>query len=234
MFSLRPGKNGNINDCPKPRKPTKQVILKLCPKDPYLMDVSCRPNTAIRGMLREVCYTVPCDPCKPCKPCIPCKPCNPCENKQTGFIIELFNGEHVVPVNIDRFCIKTTGYDLELVTILYENVSDHYCSPLGRPVRLLKISMLWKGETRTAEGIVRLAPYLDINGYTYHQIIDTRNLDGSNVSLIPVHTMGVTDDYAYMTSLEGKTVSITYVDYDKETPDRCGIPVTIIDLSIVA
>jgi hypothetical protein len=213
MFSLKPGKDGNIFDCPKPPKPKRQVILKLCPRDPYLQDTSCRPNTAIGGMLIKTEYTDPC-----------------CRDK-SGFIIETFDGECVVPINLECFCLNLTGDDRELVSVIYEDVSDHYCSTLGRPVRLLKALRLWKGLIRSAQGVVRLAPTTDGNGQPYHQILDVR--EEVTIELIPVHTMGVANDFAYMTSLEGETVNITYVDFGKERPDRCGIPITIIDLEVV-
>jgi hypothetical protein len=212
MFSLKPGKDGNINDCPKPKKPQKQIIFKLCPRDPYLQDTSCRPNTATRGMLIETCYV------------------DVCGDKKVSFLIETFEGECVVPINIDCFCLNLTGDDKELVTLIFEDVSDHYCSSLGRPIRLLKFDRLWKREIRSAEGVVRLS--MDTNGDPYHQIVDAREMDSSSVVLIPKHTMGVSDDFAYMTSLEGTVVSIVYVDCGKEVPKKCGIPITIIELVV--
>lgn len=211
MFSLRPGKDGNIFDCPKPPKP-QRVELRLCPRDPYLTDISCRENTVIRGMLIKTTY------------------CDPCEGEQTSFIVETFDGDCIVPINLECFCINLTGDDKELVMVTFEDVSDHYFSKLGRPVRLLKITRLWKGEIRTAFGLVRRAPSLDADGEPYFQIIDSRSLDASHISYIPIHTMGVSNDYSFMDALVGQEVSITYVDYDKESPDRCGIPITIIDL----
>lgn len=214
MFSLRPGKDGNVFDCPKPPKPKRQVILKLCPRDPYIQDTSCRPNTAIGGMLIKTQYTDPCGRC------------------QSGFIIETFAGDCVVPINFENFCLETTGDDRELVSIVYEDVSDHYNSQLGRPVRLLRALRVWKGLIRSAQGLVRVAPTLDGDGQPYHQIIDVR--EDVIIELIPVHTMGVANDFAYMSSLVGETVSITYVDFGKERSDRCGIPITIIDLEVVS
>jgi hypothetical protein len=213
MFSLRPGKDGNIFDCPKPKKP-QRVELRLCPRDPNLIDIGCRTNTVVRGMLIKTDY------------------CDPCEGEQTSFIVETFDGDCVVPINLECFCIQLTGDDRELVTITYEDVSDHYCSKLGKPVRLLKITRLWKGEVRTAVGQVRRAPSLDANGEPYFQIIDSRSLDGSHVSFIPIHTMGVSNDEAFMISLLGKEVSIVYSDFGKESPGRCGIPITIIELDV--
>jgi len=212
MFSLKPGKDGNIFDCPKPPRPTKQVILKLCPRDPYMQDVSCRPNTSISGMLIKTEYT------------------DPCCNDKTGFLIETFDGECLVPINLDSFCLNVTGDDRELISFIYEDVSDHYCSSLGRPVRLLKALRLWKGLIRNAQGVVRVAPTVDNNNQSYHQIIDSRQ--DVTIEFIPVHTMGVADDFAYMTSLVGQTVNIIYVDFGKERTDRCGIPITIIELEV--
>lgn len=210
MFSLKPGKDGNVFDCPKPCPPKKQVILKTCPRDPYIQDTSCRPNTSIYAMLIKTKYT------------------DECGNPKCGFIIETFDGDCVVPINFECFCINLTGDDRELINVLFEDVSDHYCSGLGRPVRVLKANRLWTGEIRTAVGTVRRA--VDSNGQTYHQIVDGRELEETSVVLIPIHTMGVNDDFAFMTSLEGDIVSITYVDFGKERPGRCGIPITIIDL----
>lgn len=214
MFSLRPGKDGNVFDCHKPSRPKKQVILKLCPRDPYIQDTSCRPNTAIGGMLIKTQYT------------------DPCGNCQSGFIIETFNGECVVPINFECFCLEMTGDDRELVSIVYEDVSDHYSSQLGRPVRLLRALRVWKELIRTAEGVVRLAPSLDGDGQPYHQIIDDR--EEVSIVLIPIHTMGVANDFAFMSSLEGETITIMYVDFGKERSDRCGIPITIINLDVVS
>ena len=225
MFSLKPGKDGNINDCPKPAKPTKHIIFKTCPRDPYIRDASCRSNTSTRGMLIHTTYT----------DCVKNK-CyhgsrNGCDCKEVtkgGFIIETFDGECIVPVNFDCFCLNVTGNDRELVQVLYEDVSDHYTSGLGMPVRLLKANRLWRGSIRNATGVVRLSPSTDSNDDPYHQIIDSRG--GVNVYYIPVHTMGVSNDFAYMSSLEGKTVTVCYVDNGKETSERCGIPITVIDL----
>jgi hypothetical protein len=214
MFALKPGKDGNIFDCPKPPKPTRQVILKLCPRDPYLRDTSCRPNTSISGQLIKTKYTDPC-----------------CKEKE-GFIIETFDGDCLVPINLECFCLNETGDDRELVTVIYEDVSDHYCSKLGKPVRLLKALRMWTGLIRTAVGVVRRAPKLDSNGMPYHQIVDVR--EEVQIELIPVHTMGVADDFAFMCELEGETVDITYVDFGKEDPShQCGIPITVIDLEVV-
>lgn len=210
MFSLKPGKDGNVFDCPKPCPPRKQIIFKTCPRDPYIQDTSCRPNTSISAMLIKTKFF------------------DECGKPECGFIIETFDGDCVVPINFECFCINLTGDDRELISVLFEDVSDHYCSSLGRPVRVLKVSRLWTGEIRTARGTVRRVT--DSNGNIYHQIVDDREFDEAAVYLIPIHTMGVTDDCAFMTSLEGDEVSITYVDFGKERPERCGIPITIIDL----
>lgn len=211
MFSLKPGKDGNLDDCCKPKPKKKQIILKTCPRDPYIRDASCRPNTSVRGMLIKKTYKDKCG----------------CSE---AFIIETFDGECVVPINFDDFCLNLTGDDKELVNILFEDASDHYCSKFGRPIRLLKANRLWKGEVRTAIGLVRLSPKPDADNLQYHQILDIRELENSSVTFIPIHTMGVSNDFAFMSNLEGKEVSIVYVDYDKESPKRCGIPIVIIEL----
>ena len=146
MFSLKPGKDGCVFDCPKPAKPKKQVILKLCPPDPYIQDTSCRKNIAVLGMLIKTQYK------------------DPCCREKTGFIIETANAECIVPINLECFCLNLTGDDRELVNVVYEDVSDHYCSTLGRPARLLRILRTWKGQIRSAEGLVRVAPTTDSNG----------------------------------------------------------------------
>jgi hypothetical protein len=215
MFSLKPCKDGNIFFCPKPPKPTKQIILS-CPPDRYLKDIPCRPNISTKGMLIKTEYTDPCN--------------FSCSNKKSGFIIETFDGECIVPINFEEFCLDKAGCDGELVAVVYEDVSDHYTSPLGTPVRILQALKLWKGEIRTAVGKVRLAPALDSNGNKYFQILDTRS--SVQVTLIPIHTMGISDDFSYMMSLIGSTISITYMDYSVETSSRCGIPITILTLTV--
>lgn len=212
MFSRKPCKKGSIYCCPKPPRPTKQIFIKTCKPDPFLYDIPCRPNTTINGKLIKTEYT------------------DPCNNEQSGFIIETFEGECLVPINFEELCLNVSGCDGLLVTIVYEDVSDFYTSCLGRPVRLLRALKLWKGEVRAAEGVVRVSPVLDSNGDQFFQIVDTRQ--EVQVVLIPVHTMGVSDDLSYMASLVGSTVSIKYVDFSTENPNkRCGIPITIIELT---
>lgn len=214
MYSLKSGKDGNIFDCPpKNVKPKKQILVRTCPPDPYLRDTSCRPNTTSNGRLIETTYK------------------NKCGEECKGFVIETFDGECLVPINFECFCLNLTGDQDDLVSIIHEDVSDHYCSDLGRAVRLIRAARLWKGLVRTARGTVRCA--MDTYGNIYHQIVDSRELDGANVVLIVVHTMGVSNDLAYMSDLEGQTVDITYVDFGVERPGRCGIPITILQLEVV-
>jgi hypothetical protein len=237
-----PGRTTTIPAYCAPKVCKPLIEIKVCPPQPYIRDNACKPNIYDRAIIRVL------------------SPDNGCGKKQCHleqvkprFVLETFHKSLILcPLNLHRFC----GYDFKDGEIVAVEAEDMLCPPSQETiccvpgaisVKLFNIKRTWKLEIRHLQGIVQAA--VDNNDIPYHIITEVTDLSQGdptfamteNVLLTSpiviyyelVNIMGQVDAEATMVSLEGKTISATYVDYGTETPDRLGLPIVVTDYKVL-
>lgn len=219
---------------PRPQKPDKLTIIKPIYNEPYVKDRACLPNIYDRAIIRAV----------------------PDELKSAfngDFVIETFSNLILVPVNLSKFQGYQTNFnDGDIVAFEAEDLSSiSTCTyPINAiPVNIFKINRSWSQLIRTVTGVVSYEQ--DNNGYYYYMLTETHNISSessdpyfnlynSNYQYdknIYIHyeifnIMNVIDPAQTLNNLVGKTVTVTYIDYGKETKERIGLPIVIIEHAI--
>jgi len=209
----------------------QSTFIKPCPPTPYVRDSSCNANIYDRAIVR---YTP--DKLR-------------CEIK-SKFVLETFSNLILCPINLRKFC----GYnfkDGEVVTVEAEDASKCKCSYdiCGKnftdvtPVKIFNIKRVWPKQIRQVTGLVTLD--VDNNGVQYYKLTEITDLTLIHpffrltenklffdplVIYYEIHNiMSSHDADATLRSLEGRIITATYVDYGKETRDRSGIPIVILE-----
>lgn len=223
-------------ECNNPIECKQFTIIKPITQVPYVRDTQCNPNIYDRAIIRAI----------------------PDEYKSdfdVAFIIETFSNLILVPVNLNIFLGYTTNFkDGDIVAIEAEDISAittcSYPIPNAIPVKLFKISRTWNQIINTSTGIVSYER--DSNGKYYYMLTEKRNisLESNNPFYdqinggyqydknIYIHfeifnIMNVDDPLQVLNDLVGKTIKVKYVDYGNETRERIGLPIVIIDHTIL-
>jgi hypothetical protein len=141
----------------------------------------------------------------------------------------------------DRSRTQGSGDDSDLTRRI--NATNHGMIP----VKILSIKQIWKTEIRKGTG--RVSRMVDDHGITYHMFTEvcdpTRNnphyTETENslkfgpfvINYDICNVMGVADLHKTLIDLEGKYLSITYVDYGYEMESRDGTPIVILKYQVL-
>lgn len=216
--------------CNEKKEPKPFIIVRSCPRRPYVQDHACRANIYDRAVVRRTSD-------------------NPTPGCGIPFILETFRGNRLIVKNLDRFC----GYnfaDGDIVAVSAEEIKNCRDDERHRflneehrtiDVNAFKITRVWKNEIRHARGTVIVRT--DSNNQTYYafrQVVDMTTTTPYRKTIDnPIFTqtvviffeivniLGVCNAQQALSELVGVELDITYVDYGEETKERVGVPIVI-------
>lgn len=210
--------------------------IKKCPPAPFIKRDFCRAIIFDRGVIVKPdpngpnCFKIT-DKCG--------------RSYEVEFLIETFGGLMLIPTNLERYCGLQVYKDNDVIAIEAEDDSEEFCTNINAlPVKIMRLSRVWKKEIRTTSG--KISKVTDANSVPYYMMVEIHDQTKGDpyhylvantlkhpfitISYAICNVTGVGDFEAYLDNLLGRPVEIIYVDYGKETPERCGIPIVITDL----
>ena len=213
------GRQANVPkyNLPKEKKPYTEI--RTCDTNSYIIDSASSPNIYDRALIRYI--------------------------STNQFVLDTFSKLILYPINLDTMC-GNHFKDRDIVAVEAEDVSDKIEPIMANtiPVKIFTIKRTSKMLIHDATGIIKIST--DSNGMQYYLLVEKTDLTITDpyfkltqnkllfnnivINYEVVNIMGLTEP---ITNLLNKKITVSYVDYGKETKERLGLPIVIFNYKII-